>query len=61
MSMGFIASHANEAATSGGELLPETRTATFIEATETPVYLPLSDHTLSFDDEGHCTNGCIER
>lgn len=53
-----IASHANEAATSGGELQPDTRTATFVEETETPVYLPLSGRTLSFDAEGNCTDGC---
>lgn len=53
-----IASHANEAATSGGILQPETKTAAFIAATETPVYLPLSGRTLSFDGNGVCTSGC---
>ncbi|MGB3135500.1 MAG: MBL fold metallo-hydrolase [Nodosilinea sp.] len=55
---GVIASHANEAATSGGELLPDTKTAAFIDATEAPVYVPLSGRTLSFDAEGLCTEGC---
>ncbi|MGB7085841.1 MAG: MBL fold metallo-hydrolase [Phormidesmis sp.] len=55
-----IASHANEAATLNGEVQPETRTAAFIEATETNVYLPLSGRTLSFDAEGNCTDGCTE-
>lgn len=55
-----IASHANEAATSGGELLSGTKTAAFIEETETPVYLPLSGRTLAFDADGNCMNGCTE-
>ncbi|MEC4854005.1 MAG: MBL fold metallo-hydrolase [Jaaginema sp. PMC 1079.18] len=48
-----IASHANEAATNNGEVIPGTRTATFIESTETPVYVPLSGVTMSFDGEGN--------
>jgi len=55
-----IASHANEAATVDGEVQPETRTAAFIEATETPVYVPLSGQTMSFSAEGICTEGCAE-
>lgn len=54
----IIASHANEAATSEGMVLPDTKTAAFIEATEAPVYLPLSGVTLSFDADGNCTRGC---
>ncbi|MBD2258534.1 MBL fold metallo-hydrolase [Pseudanabaena sp. FACHB-2040] len=53
-----IPSHANEAATRGGALLPDTRTAVFVAATETPVYLPLSGRTISFDADGLCTSGC---
>ncbi|PSN14885.1 metal-dependent hydrolase [filamentous cyanobacterium CCT1] len=53
-----IASHANEAATSRGKLLPGTKTAAFAEATATPVYLPLSGQTLAFDADGLCTAGC---
>ncbi|RZM79180.1 MBL fold metallo-hydrolase [Leptolyngbya iicbica] len=53
-----IASHANEAATGNGELLPETKTAQFIEATDTPVYIPLSGEAIAFDGDGHCTAGC---
>lgn len=48
-----IASHANEAATNNGEVIPGTRTATFIEATTTPVYVPLSGVTMLFDSEGN--------
>ncbi|MGC1310280.1 MAG: MBL fold metallo-hydrolase [Phormidesmis sp.] len=55
-----IASHANEAATVEGEVQPDTKTAAFIEATQTNVYVPLSGRTLSFDAEGICTDGCSE-
>lgn len=53
-----IASHANEEATSGGNVLPDTRTAMFMEATQTPVYVPLSGQVMSFDGDGQCTAGC---
>ena len=53
-----IASHANEAATSEGEVLPNTKTAAFIEAAETPIYIPLSGRTMTFDADGSCTGGC---
>jgi L-ascorbate metabolism protein UlaG (beta-lactamase superfamily) len=55
---GVIASHANEEATRNGRVLSGTKTATFIEATDTPVYLPLSGKTLSFSADGACTEGC---
>ncbi len=55
-----IASHANEAATRSGEVQPGTKTAAFIEATQAPVYAPLSGRTLSFDAGGNCTDGCTE-
>jgi L-ascorbate metabolism protein UlaG (beta-lactamase superfamily) len=53
-----IASHANEAATKDGKLLPNTKTATFKAAVHVPVYLPLSGKTMTFDAEGKCTGGC---
>lgn len=53
-----IASHANEEATSGGKVKPGSKTAQFIEATEVPVHLPLSDRTMAFDGEGNCVSGC---
>jgi L-ascorbate metabolism protein UlaG (beta-lactamase superfamily) len=53
-----IASHANEAATKGGKLLPNTRTATFKAAVHVPVYLPLSGKTMDFNAAGKCTGGC---
>jgi len=53
-----IASHANEAATMGGEVQPGTKTATFIEAVDVPVYLPLSGRTMEFDGAASCVSGC---
>jgi L-ascorbate metabolism protein UlaG (beta-lactamase superfamily) len=53
-----IASHANEAATQGGEAQPGSKTATFIEAVEVPVHLPLSGRTMEFDGEANCVAGC---
>jgi L-ascorbate metabolism protein UlaG (beta-lactamase superfamily) len=53
-----IPSHANEMATKGGELLPNTKTATFKAASKVPVYLPLSGKTMEFNVDGKCVNGC---
>lgn len=53
-----IASHANEKATEGGELIEGTKTHTFVEAVEVPVIVPLSGRTLGFDAEGACVSGC---
>ena len=53
-----IASHANEMVTKDGKLLPNTKTATFKDATKAPVYLPLSGKVMEFDGEGKCQSGC---
>ncbi|MDZ4736894.1 MAG: MBL fold metallo-hydrolase [Rhodospirillaceae bacterium] len=53
-----IPSHANEEATRDGAVLPETRTAAFIAASEVPVHVPLSGKTMSFDAGGTCVEGC---
>ncbi len=53
-----IPSHANEAATRNGKLLPDTRTAQFVEAVNMPAYLPLSGKLMSFSDGGRCVQGC---
>jgi L-ascorbate metabolism protein UlaG (beta-lactamase superfamily) len=53
-----IASHANEAATQDGKVLPGTKTAAFIEATEVPVHVPLSGMTMAFDGDANCVAGC---
>ena len=53
-----IPSHANEEATRNGEVLPGTRTETFIKASGVPVHVPLSGMTMSFDEAGRCVDGC---
>ncbi|HEX5796688.1 MAG TPA: MBL fold metallo-hydrolase [Geminicoccaceae bacterium] len=53
-----IASHANEAATMGGEVQPGTKTAAFMEAVDVPVHLPLSGRTMEFDGAAACVSGC---
>lgn len=53
-----IPSHANEPATENGEVIAGTRTETFLEATGTPAYLPLSGRTMAFDANGNCVEGC---
>lgn len=53
-----IASHANEAATQNGKVLPGTRTELFIDETNVPVHVPLSGKTLSFNSSGNCVEGC---
>lgn len=57
-----IPSHANEVATSGGTLLPNTKTARFADlVTSASVYPPLSSVTMEFDGLGHCIIGCNGR
>ncbi len=53
-----IASHANEAATENGIVLRGTKTDLFIQATDIPVYVPLSGETMGFDATGKCVAGC---
>ena len=53
-----IASHANEAATTGGKVQPGNRTDQFIKAVRVPVHVPLSGRTMSFDGGGRCVSGC---
>jgi len=53
-----IASHANEGATQGGKVLPNTKTAAFQRAAKMPVYVPLSGRTIEFDGGGRCVAGC---
>ncbi len=53
-----IASHANELATQGGQVIAGTKTETFVKATEVPVHLPLSGRTMEFDAAGTCVAGC---
>jgi len=53
-----IASHANEAATKDGKLLPNSKTALFKKTVKVPVYLPLSGKTMEFNGSGKCVAGC---
>ena len=53
-----IASHANEAATKNGKVVPGTRTDIFMRAAKVPVYLPLSGRTMQFNAQGLCVSGC---
>jgi L-ascorbate metabolism protein UlaG (beta-lactamase superfamily) len=54
-----IASHVNEAATQGGKLRPESRTAVLTRAVKgRPVYLAISGRTMEFDGQGKCMAGC---
>jgi L-ascorbate metabolism protein UlaG (beta-lactamase superfamily) len=53
-----IASHANEAGTSGGQVRAGSKTEAFIKASKVPVHVPLSGRTMAFDAGGKCTTGC---
>jgi hypothetical protein len=53
-----IHSHANEAATKGGKVLPGTRTATFQKAIKTSDHIPLSGRTMEFNGGGTYFAGC---
>lgn len=53
-----IASHANEVATKGGEVVPGTKTETFMMAVMVPVHVPLSGKAMEFDNNGKCVAGC---
>lgn len=53
-----IASHANEVATKGGQVIAGTRTDTFMKAVKVPAHVPLSGKTMSFDGSGKCVAGC---
>ena len=54
-----IVNHVNEAATSGGKVKADTRTAAFIALVKgRPVYPALSGKTMQFDGSGKCVAGC---
>ena len=53
-----IPSHANELATRGGTVVPDSRTDRFIKAVKVPAHVPLSGKTMQFDGTGRCTAGC---
>jgi L-ascorbate metabolism protein UlaG (beta-lactamase superfamily) len=54
-----IVSHVNEAATSGGKLRPDSRTAAFAALVKgRPVYPALGGRTMEFNGDGKCVTGC---
>lgn len=53
-----IPSHANEPATSGGEVQEGTRTALFRDSVKVPVHVPLSGRTMAFNGAASCISGC---
>ena len=53
-----IISHANEASTKGGQLLPATRAMLFKSTAKTSTVVPLSGQTMEFDANGICMLGC---
>jgi L-ascorbate metabolism protein UlaG (beta-lactamase superfamily) len=53
-----IPSHANQASTKDGKVIPGSRTAKFIAAVKVPAHVPLSGKTLEFDGNGKCVGGC---
>ena len=53
-----IASHANEAATEGGNVIAGTKTDRFMKAVKANSHVPLSGRTLEFDGNANCISGC---
>ena len=54
-----IASHVNEGATKGGQVIAGTKTKQFIDLVKgRPVHVPLSGRTMQFDGGGKCVAGC---
>jgi L-ascorbate metabolism protein UlaG (beta-lactamase superfamily) len=54
-----IVTHVNEAATEGGKVRPNTRTAAFISRLKgRPAHLAISGRTMEFDGSGKCVAGC---
>jgi L-ascorbate metabolism protein UlaG (beta-lactamase superfamily) len=53
-----IISHANEHATQGGKVRPNTKTAAFQKMVNVPSYPSLSGKTMEFDGNGKCVGGC---
>lgn len=53
-----IVSHVNEAATQGGKLRPNSRTAALIKMQKRPMHLAISGRTMEFDGKANCVAGC---
>ena len=56
-----IASHAEQAVTTNGQMNANTRTGVFASLVDDlPVYLPLSGVTMHFNGAGRCVGGCTQ-
>lgn len=53
-----IPSHVNEIATSGGKVIPGSKTARFLSLVKMAGYVPLSGRTMEFNEQGRCILGC---
>jgi L-ascorbate metabolism protein UlaG (beta-lactamase superfamily) len=53
-----IVSHVNEAATQGGKLKPDSRTAALVKMQKRPMHLAISGRTMEFDGKANCVAGC---
>ncbi len=53
-----IASHVNEVATKGGQVIAGSKTDRFVKASKVPVHIPLSGKLMEFDSAGKCAAGC---
>lgn len=53
-----ILTHVNEAATQGGKLRPDSRTAALIKELRASPHLAISGRTMEFDGRGRCVAGC---
>ena len=53
-----ILSHVNEAATKGGKLRPNSRTAAPIKQLKPTTHLAISGRTMEFNGKGMCVAGC---
>jgi L-ascorbate metabolism protein UlaG (beta-lactamase superfamily) len=53
-----IVSHANQPSTQDGKVIAGTRVDQFSKLSKTPVHVPLSGRTMSFNGKGKCTDGC---
>jgi L-ascorbate metabolism protein UlaG (beta-lactamase superfamily) len=53
-----IFTHVNEAATEGGKLRANTRTAALMKQIKPSAYLAISERVMEFDGKGTCVSGC---
>lgn len=58
MAAAVIASHVNEVATRGGQVIAGSKTDRFMTASKVPVHIPLSSKLMEFDSSGKCMAAC---